>query len=125
MSNIVKINQKPIFTLEEARQLLPTVLNLTENVVELVKKKQIINKSNEEEVNKIITNWQNKLQRLGLEAKFPWFVDFDCGIGYFCWKYPEKELNYFHTYTEGYISRISIQDMNTSYIFFDEDAFNS
>ena len=46
---------------------------------------------------------------LGLEVKGLWLVDFDSGAGYYCWKYPESSLEYFHGYDEGFSGRLPLQ----------------
>ncbi|MBI3607499.1 MAG: DUF2203 family protein [Nitrospirae bacterium] len=46
--------------------------------------------------------------QLGCEVKGLWLVDFDNGEGYYCWKYPEDELEYFHEYTSGFSGRTKI-----------------
>ena len=38
-----------------------------------------------------------------------WLVDFDNGNGYYCWRWPEPELAYFHGYDEGFDGRVRIQ----------------
>jgi hypothetical protein len=42
---------------------------------------------------------------MGCEVKGLWLVDFDNGEGYYCWQYPESNLEYFHGYTEGFAGR--------------------
>jgi hypothetical protein len=54
--------------------------------------------------------WQSKVEKLGGDPKGLWLVDFDCGIGYFCWKFPEEKLNHFHGYTEGFKSRLPVDE---------------
>ena len=36
-------------------------------------------------------------------------IDFDNGSGYYCWRWPETDLAYFHGYEEGFGGRIRIQ----------------
>jgi len=36
-------------------------------------------------------------------------VDFDSGAGYYCWKWPEESLSFFHGYQEGFAGRIRLQ----------------
>ena len=43
------------------------------------------------------------------EIKGLWLVDFDSGAGYYCWKYPEPSLDYFHGYEEGFAGRLPLQ----------------
>ena len=49
------------------------------------------------------------MEALGLEVKGPWLVDFDCGSGLYCWRWPEVKLEYFHGYDEGFAGRVRIQ----------------
>ena len=36
-------------------------------------------------------------------------VDFDSGAGYWCWRWPEESLDYFHDYETGFAGRVRIQ----------------
>lgn len=116
MSTVFEINGKKLFTLDEANSLLPLVIKLTEDYSRQVKK--LINqleafpdKKNEkaldleEKVNKLIEHWQCKLEKLGLRPKGLWLCDFDNGAGYFCWKYPESKISFYHGYNEGFSGR--------------------
>ena len=64
--------------------------------------------SMEEDVQKAIEAWQSKIQKLGGIPKGYWLVDFDNGSGYFCWKFPEKDIQYTHGYQEGFTGRKEI-----------------
>ena len=123
MMNIEKIfspQQHRIFTTTDARELLPLVYHITEAAHQKVKKMlnrleaargrdlQLTNEI-EEAIQKEITRWQNKLKRLGLVPKGMWLADFDSGQGYYCWKYPEKEIRYWHGYKDGFTGRIEIK----------------
>jgi hypothetical protein len=59
----------------------------------------------ESEVEKLIEEWNSKVKRLGAAPKGLWIVDVDSGDGYFCWKYPENEIKYWHDYKSGYTGR--------------------
>ncbi len=61
------------------------------------------------EIQRIIASWARAMEALGLEVKGPWLVDFDCGSGLYCWRWPEEKLEYFHGYDEGFAGRIRIQ----------------
>ena len=61
------------------------------------------------EVQKILSGWARSMEALGLEVKGPWLVDFDCGSGLYCWRWPEEKLEYFHGYDEGFDGRVRIQ----------------
>ena len=56
-----------------------------------------------------VSRWLRSMEALGLEIKGLWLVDFDNGSGYYCWRWPEEELAYFHGYEEGFDSRVRIQ----------------
>ncbi len=45
---------------------------------------------------------------LGAEVKGLWLVDWDSGDGYFCWRFPEAALAFFHTYEEGFAGRLPV-----------------
>ena len=44
---------------------------------------------------------------LHLDAPSP-LVDWDSGDGYYCWRFPEAAIAFFHTYDEGFAGRIPI-----------------
>jgi hypothetical protein len=122
------MNQHPterrIFTLADARTLLPTVKALTADAVQTAEElaaelealsTDVDNESGieererlNEELNHIVARWALRIQELGLEAKGLWLVDFDNGHGYYCWKHPEEALLHFHGYDEGFAGRMKI-----------------
>ena len=56
-----------------------------------------------------ISRWLREMEALGVEVKGLWLVDFDNGSGYYCWRWPEEQLDHFHGYEEGFGARIRIQ----------------
>jgi hypothetical protein len=110
--------RKRRFTLEDAQVMLPTVQAITEKSVAAVtvvefqlaalkgaaKRRAEL----EQEYFSIINQWAETIHELGCEAKGLWLVDFDNGEGYYCWKYPEASLGYFHDYSSGYSGRMKI-----------------
>jgi hypothetical protein len=56
-----------------------------------------------------VSRWVRSMEALGLEVKGLWLVDFDNGSGYYCWRWPEEELAYFHGYEDGFDGRVRIQ----------------
>jgi regulator of sirC expression with transglutaminase-like and TPR domain len=98
--------ERKIFTLGEARELLPRVRELTSEAVE---RYGSLSGQMEEERQLVVREWMRELRSLGLEIKGLWLVDFDSGAGYYCWKYPEPALNHFHGYDEGFSGRLSLQ----------------
>ena len=121
------MNQLPtdrrIFSLSDARTLLPTVKALTadavQNAEELAAELEALGTDPEsltaedrerlnEELNQVVARWAVRIQELGLEAKGLWLVDFDNGHGYYCWKHPEEAVLHFHGYEEGFAGRMKI-----------------
>lgn len=120
MDNIIEINRRKFFTLEQARQLLPLVYRLTEeaskDVRTCVNRIDAYSDKNhpsvagiETEINQIIDLWQAKIEKLGGAPKGLWMADFDNGEGYYCWKFPETEINHWHGYQDGFSGRIVIE----------------
>lgn len=108
-----------IFTFDEARRLLPEVRELTRESIERIGAAHAeIETSDEEEeaehafesaTAEILGEWATRVRALGIEVKGPWLIDFDSGSGYFCWKWPEDSLEFFHGYDEGFSGRVRIQ----------------
>lgn len=116
MNQIIEISTKKTFRLEDAQQLLPVILRMTESanskVRQLLQKLELMtqreSKSAQEleiEIDSVIQQWQQKIDKLGAVAKGLWLVDFDNGEGYFCWKFPEKKINFSHGYHDGFSGR--------------------
>ncbi|MFN8846620.1 MAG: DUF2203 domain-containing protein [Bdellovibrionales bacterium] len=120
MEKIVEIGSPKTFSLDQAQELLPLVYSITEKAHSQVRfltsqadalknVPQIQLQKIENEVQSLIDGWQKKMIRLGVHPKGYWLVDFDNGNGYFCWKFPEKEIKYSHGYQEGFSGRKAIQ----------------
>ena len=117
---MIEINRKKVFSLDEARRLLPLVYRMTEDSSREVK--GLMNRIDafsdkghssvailENQINEIIDRWQIKMIKLGAEPKGLWMADFDNGEGYYCWKFPEAEINYWHGYQDGFSGRILVE----------------
>src|SRR5262245_23997061 len=50
----------------------------------------------EQELARAVSAWVRAMEALGVEVKGRWLVDFDNGTGYYCWRWPEQHLDYFH-----------------------------
>lgn len=118
-ANVFELNSKKIYSIEEVDRFLPIVKRITQEYVEKVQvlmarfeaakgrhdqKLPII----EREINEAVQGWQGKMEKLGLKTKGLWIADFDSGDGYFCWKYPEEKVNFWHQYQDGFGGRIKI-----------------
>jgi hypothetical protein len=60
-------------------------------------------------LSQLLDRWRREIEALGAEVKGVWLVDFDNGSGYYCWRWPELELDHFHGYDEGADGRTRIQ----------------
>src|SRR5262245_28987268 len=97
-----------IFTLEEARVLLPRVKEITQHSYEIVEELQAQLEATEEprevlrletQVNDALQKWAAALKDLGVEVKGLWLADFDSGDGYYyCWQLGEDDIEHFHHY---------------------------
>ena len=109
--------QKKTFTFEEARALLPEVRERTRRAVETLSNFSVAGddgaEAAEEKAEKAIAralaDWASAIEELGIEVKGPWLVDFYSGAGYYCWKWPEESLEFFHGYEEGFAGRVPLQ----------------
>jgi hypothetical protein len=107
------------WTLDGARALLGEVRTRTARAVEEVDALLLEREEHpedspghalaEEKIEAAMGRWARAMEALGLQVKGVWLVDFDNGSGYYCWKWPETELVYFHGYDEGFAGRIRIQ----------------
>ena len=118
MSALIEFKKNKIFSLIEAQDLLPLIRRITGTAVEQVsllenQAHQLPTDSTERtqlegELNSIIRRWSDKVSKLGAIPKGFWLVDFDNGEGYFCWKYGEDDVNFFHEYSTGFGGRTRI-----------------
>jgi hypothetical protein len=107
------------WTLEGARALLPDVRQRTAvavaEVEEWIERRERGGEGapSAEEVEAAVgqatSDWARAMEAFGLEVKGVWLVDFDNGNGYYCWRWPEQELGWFHGYEEGFAGRVRIQ----------------
>lgn len=126
---VISFGQKRSFTLDEAKDLLPIIYRLTETAHKEVKslmnrlealrgKNASVEKDLEVQINTIVEKWQQKMSRLGVSPKGLWLADFDNGNGYYCWKYPENSIGFFHGYNDGFSGRKRIETENEEEIKF-------
>lgn len=123
-TEIIGINRRSVFSLAEARTMLPLISRMTKTAAEKVQVLigKIESKSRASEADRaeienleahasqLIQDWQTKIQKLGGVPKGIWVVDFDSGDGYFCWKYPEVSIDHWHAYRDGYTKRKRLTD---------------
>ncbi len=99
--------------------MLPIVFRITRaysrKVEGLIERLEAVNGQNESlvealesQISELIQDWQNKVQKLGALPKGLWLADFDAGDGYFCWKFPERTIEFWHDYNDGYTKRTPV-----------------
>jgi hypothetical protein len=106
-----KLTEKTIFSYEQAAALLPEVRRLTEEAhraVEALTEREP-DQDAEARLNDLVGRWAEAMMQRGLEVKGLWLVDFDNGSGYYCWRYPETGLLFYHSHEEGFRGRMRIQ----------------
>jgi hypothetical protein len=111
--------ERAVFTLEEARALLPRVKLVTADAVQraetLSAQLHTVAEDDPEHetlsaaLRDVVNGWAEELKTLGVEPKGLWLVDFDNGVGYYCWRYPETGITHYHGYSDGFAGRMTIQ----------------
>jgi hypothetical protein len=107
-----------IFSYDEALSTFPAVRDLTAAAVRQVEAlTDGLDDSEETDARReklvearerIVRNWAREITSLGCEVKGVWLVDWDSGDGYYCWRFPEQSISFFHTYDEGFEGRLPI-----------------
>ena len=99
-----------MFSYEEASILLPEVRQATEEAYRRVQRLAASSgRAAQTEADAIVQEWAQGLLARGLEIRGLWLVDFDNGSGYYCWRYPEARLDFYHSYEDGLGGRMRIQ----------------
>ena len=104
-----------IFTLEEARALLPRVREITQHYCDLAEAlRESLTDPNdagevkdlEQRIHAVLQEWVDAVGGLGVDVKGLWLADFDSGDGYYyCWQLGEDDIEYFHRYEVGFAGR--------------------
>jgi hypothetical protein len=112
-------SDRQIFSLREARELLPHVKHVTADAVRRAETlaAQLSGMSEDDPehatlaaaLRDVVSGWADEVRSLGPEAKGLWLVDFDNGEGYYCWCYPEETVAHYHGYDDGFAGRTRIQ----------------
>lgn len=118
MTKIAAVAGKRTFTLAQARQLLPEVQRLTAEAVTCAERlAERLDELDEDhpqrervaaELDRIVRQWTGRMAGLSVEVQGLWLVDFDNGDGYYCWRYPELNVEHYHGYDEGFAGRMKI-----------------
>lgn len=116
---VITISRTTVFDRFAAEQVLPVIRRFTAEFAKEVD--NLLTRINtttdkievdrlENQINILIQRWHVKIKKLGAQPKGLWLVDFDTGDGYFCWKFPEPTLRYWHGYQCGFSNRILIEE---------------
>jgi hypothetical protein len=107
-----------IFSYDEALTTFPAVRDLTAAAVRQIDAltanvgslDELDDRRNELETERqrIVGLWAREVMSLGCEVKGLWLVDWDSGDGYYCWRFPEQAIAFFHNYEEGFEGRLPI-----------------
>lgn len=119
-AKIIEFKPRKVFDISDINELLPIVHRITkqyqERVNKLIQKLEMISgqekmvTETEAEINDLIQEWQVKVEKLGAVTKGLWIADFDSGDGYFCWKFPEEQILYWHGYRDGFSGRRPVKE---------------
>jgi hypothetical protein len=109
---------RPTFSYHQALAMLPSIQQLTEVAVSQVEalfnrvqsRDEMTRRERELRLamDEIAQQWAAAITSLGCEVKGLWLVDWDSGDGYYCWKYPEETISFFHSYEDGFAGRVPI-----------------
>lgn len=103
MAEVIELKRDKQFTLKEAKVLLPVVKKITQEAINKAEKLE-----DDQEFSRIVEHWAQKIVKLGCEPKGLWLVDFNNGSGYYCWHYPEADVEFYHSYEGGFKGRTPI-----------------
>ena len=115
------MSDKRAWSFETARTMLGEVRSRTERAVNEVKPLEVERQrlsatpkalealEVETRIRTVVSRWIREMEALGVTVKGMWLVDFDNGTGYYCWRWPEKRLDWYHGHDEGYEERVRIQ----------------
>jgi len=121
VAQIFPLGEGRVFTLSEARALMPLIVKITtaahKKLEPLRSQLQIALSDDDDSASKVessyrkvVQDWIDKLQRLGVTASNLWVVHFDTGDGHLCWHFPELRLASFHLYEDCEKGRRSVEE---------------
>ena len=105
------------FSYPQARALIPRLRALTAEAAERFEAQRSAQRTArrrserdaaEAEMRRIVKTWQRAVRALDGCCAGLWMVRFDSGTGWFCWRHPEADLLWFHTYEAGFAGRVRI-----------------
>lgn len=110
---------RTIFSLQQARELLPQVKHATADAVRRAESlaAQLSGMAEDDPehltlsaaLRDVVNGWAEQLNSIGVQAQGLWLADFDNGEGFYCWCYPEETISHYHGYDDGFAGRMKIQ----------------
>ena len=107
-----------VFSITEARSVLPIIQRLTEDAagaaeslvgdIEKMSEDDPDFEASRQRLEKLVNGWSEKEKKLGCLAKGVWNVEFDNGHGYYAWSFPETDIDFYHSYDSTFDTRIRI-----------------
>jgi hypothetical protein len=107
MGELISIHKKRKFSESEAESILPIVKRITERTVSSIHdlESQIkfvpcgepLRTRLQHNIETLISQWADKMMRLGCAPVGLWVVNFDADPGCFSWRYGDENLNYFNS----------------------------
>jgi hypothetical protein len=107
-----------IFSYDEALSTFPAVRDLTAAAVRRVEalmsgvgsREELDSRRTELEskYEAIVDTWAREVGSVGAVVKGLWLVDWDNGDGYYCWRFPEETIGFYHGYEEGFGGRLPV-----------------
>ncbi len=104
--------KEKVYTLEEARQMLPWIKEATQEADTAMRQAKASLTdlvAFRKRAHQIIQHWAETVFKLGALPKQPFTVDFNSGTDYLCWEFPEDDIYYRHDYDRGYAGRHPIE----------------
>ena len=115
------LGEPKIFTLPEAKALLPLVRRITKSAQDELSpinaqldamlvcdpRRGELSRAYETKVRR----WVSKMERLGVTSSGLWRVDFDTGEGFLSWRFPELRIAYFRKYQTDFQGRQSLAEV--------------
>jgi hypothetical protein len=108
------VASRRIFTLAEARAVVPELLALTQGAAERFEAARTRQRTArqrsrrevaERQMRAEVKAWQQAIRALGGCCAGLWLVRFDSGAGWYCWQFPEPDLSWFYSYAAGFAGR--------------------
>jgi hypothetical protein len=117
--SLIELNSRGVFSLAEANSRIRIIHKFTRDVAKTVDQilaklealgpnQPEVTRQLEMQVEQWIESWNAKVRKLGGLPKGLWLVDFDAGDGFFCWKFPEGEIKFWHDRSSGFTGRIPL-----------------